>query len=115
MTVPLAEQFDQTAASAEDLHFMQLALTLGRRGLGLTWPNPSGAVRSSRAAQAESQPPRYPPPETVERKSNSPRSFGRVPVVAGADQRASPCRTPRPKVALRMPPPEKHRAERLAE
>ncbi len=30
---------------AEDLRFMQLALTLGRRGLGQSWPNPSvGAV-----------------------------------------------------------------------
>jgi diaminohydroxyphosphoribosylaminopyrimidine deaminase/5-amino-6-(5-phosphoribosylamino)uracil reductase len=33
------------AISAEDLRFMQLALALGRRGLGRTWPNPAvGAV-----------------------------------------------------------------------
>ena len=33
------------SATADDLRFMQLALTLGRRGLGNTWPNPSvGAV-----------------------------------------------------------------------
>jgi diaminohydroxyphosphoribosylaminopyrimidine deaminase/5-amino-6-(5-phosphoribosylamino)uracil reductase len=33
---------DSTAA---DQRFMQLALTLGRRGLGRTWPNPAvGAV-----------------------------------------------------------------------
>jgi diaminohydroxyphosphoribosylaminopyrimidine deaminase/5-amino-6-(5-phosphoribosylamino)uracil reductase len=33
------------ALSAEDLRFMQLALALGRRGLGRTWPNPAvGAV-----------------------------------------------------------------------
>lgn len=32
-------------AAAQDLRFMQLALTLGRRGLGRTWPNPAvGAV-----------------------------------------------------------------------
>lgn len=32
-------------AKAADLHFMQIALTLGRRGLGRTWPNPAvGAV-----------------------------------------------------------------------
>jgi diaminohydroxyphosphoribosylaminopyrimidine deaminase / 5-amino-6-(5-phosphoribosylamino)uracil reductase len=31
--------------SADDLHYMALALALGRRGLGRTWPNPSvGAV-----------------------------------------------------------------------
>jgi diaminohydroxyphosphoribosylaminopyrimidine deaminase/5-amino-6-(5-phosphoribosylamino)uracil reductase len=34
-----------TAAPADDARFMQLAFTLGRRGLGNTWPNPSvGAV-----------------------------------------------------------------------
>ncbi len=33
------------AASAEDERFMALALVLGRRGLGNTWPNPAvGAV-----------------------------------------------------------------------
>ena len=33
------------AARVDDDHFMQLALTLGRRGLGNTWPNPAvGAV-----------------------------------------------------------------------
>ncbi len=33
------------AAKAADQRFMQLALTLGRRGLGNTWPNPAvGAV-----------------------------------------------------------------------
>src|SRR3954453_3209399 len=32
-------------AKASDLRFMQLALTLGRRGQGRTWPNPAvGAV-----------------------------------------------------------------------
>lgn len=32
-------------AKAVDRRFMQLALTLGRRGLGRTWPNPAvGAV-----------------------------------------------------------------------
>ena len=30
-----------TAASAEDARFMALALALGRRGLGHTWPNPA--------------------------------------------------------------------------
>jgi diaminohydroxyphosphoribosylaminopyrimidine deaminase / 5-amino-6-(5-phosphoribosylamino)uracil reductase len=39
----LAAQAKQTKAA--DLRFMQLALTLGRRGLGRTWPNPAvGAV-----------------------------------------------------------------------
>ena len=34
-----------TAASADDARYMALALTLGRRGLGHTWPNPAvGAV-----------------------------------------------------------------------
>ncbi|MBR0695890.1 bifunctional diaminohydroxyphosphoribosylaminopyrimidine deaminase/5-amino-6-(5-phosphoribosylamino)uracil reductase RibD [Bradyrhizobium lablabi] len=34
-----------TEAKAADLRFMQLALSLGRRGLGRTWPNPAvGAV-----------------------------------------------------------------------
>ena len=33
------------AASEHDWRFMQLALALGRRGLGRTWPNPAvGAV-----------------------------------------------------------------------
>jgi diaminohydroxyphosphoribosylaminopyrimidine deaminase/5-amino-6-(5-phosphoribosylamino)uracil reductase len=33
------------SAAADDLRFMQLALTLGRRGLGNSWPNPAvGAV-----------------------------------------------------------------------
>ncbi|GKQ50657.1 bifunctional diaminohydroxyphosphoribosylaminopyrimidine deaminase/5-amino-6-(5-phosphoribosylamino)uracil reductase RibD [Bradyrhizobium sp. Ce-3] len=47
----LEEQLGQQAkqaretAKAADLRFMQLALTLGRRGLGRTWPNPAvGAV-----------------------------------------------------------------------
>ncbi|TAI59925.1 riboflavin biosynthesis protein RibD, partial [Bradyrhizobium sp. Leo170] len=32
-------------SKAADLRFMQLALTLGRRGQGRTWPNPAvGAV-----------------------------------------------------------------------
>jgi diaminohydroxyphosphoribosylaminopyrimidine deaminase/5-amino-6-(5-phosphoribosylamino)uracil reductase len=35
----------------DDLHFMELALALGRRGLGRTWPNPSvGAVVVRREA-----------------------------------------------------------------
>src|SRR5436305_10419111 len=34
-----------SASDAADQRFMALALTLGRRGLGRTWPNPSvGAV-----------------------------------------------------------------------
>jgi diaminohydroxyphosphoribosylaminopyrimidine deaminase / 5-amino-6-(5-phosphoribosylamino)uracil reductase len=34
-----------TMNSAEDTRFMALALALGRRGLGRTWPNPAvGAV-----------------------------------------------------------------------
>src|SRR4051812_32584770 len=34
-----------TASSADDARFMALALALGRRGLGRTWPNPAvGAV-----------------------------------------------------------------------
>ena len=34
-----------TKAKAADARFMQLALALGRRGLGRTWPNPAvGAV-----------------------------------------------------------------------
>jgi len=34
-----------SASSADDARFMQLALALGRRGLGNTWPNPAvGAV-----------------------------------------------------------------------
>ena len=43
----LEDQFAQKskAAKAADRRFMQLALTLGRRGLGRTWPNPAvGAV-----------------------------------------------------------------------
>jgi diaminohydroxyphosphoribosylaminopyrimidine deaminase/5-amino-6-(5-phosphoribosylamino)uracil reductase len=36
---------DKEAAKDSDRRFMQLALTLGRRGLGRTWPNPAvGAV-----------------------------------------------------------------------
>ena len=43
----LEDQFAQKskAAKAADRRFMQLALTLGRRGLGRSWPNPAvGAV-----------------------------------------------------------------------
>src|SRR5690348_4532952 len=43
----LEDQFAQKARDAQDTdrRFMQLALTLGRRGLGRTWPNPAvGAV-----------------------------------------------------------------------
>jgi diaminohydroxyphosphoribosylaminopyrimidine deaminase / 5-amino-6-(5-phosphoribosylamino)uracil reductase len=43
----LEDQFAQKIreTKAADLRFMQLALTLGRRGLGRTWPNPAvGAV-----------------------------------------------------------------------
>ena len=46
----LEDQFAQKAreskaSKAADLRFMQLALTLGRRGLGRCWPNPAvGAV-----------------------------------------------------------------------
>jgi diaminohydroxyphosphoribosylaminopyrimidine deaminase / 5-amino-6-(5-phosphoribosylamino)uracil reductase len=43
----LEDQFAQKSAlsKAADLRFMQLALTLGRRGQGRTWPNPAvGAV-----------------------------------------------------------------------
>src|ERR1700744_4857314 len=36
---------DKQAAKQADRRYMQLALTLGRRGLGRTWPNPAvGAV-----------------------------------------------------------------------
>jgi diaminohydroxyphosphoribosylaminopyrimidine deaminase / 5-amino-6-(5-phosphoribosylamino)uracil reductase len=43
MSLP-AEQ-GAAAAGADDARFMQLAFTLGRRGLGNTWPNPAvGAV-----------------------------------------------------------------------
>ena len=36
---------DAKLAGAADQRFMQLALALGRRGLGRTWPNPAvGAV-----------------------------------------------------------------------
>jgi len=43
----LEEQFAEKAASSQaaDRRFMQLALTLGRRGQGQTWPNPAvGAI-----------------------------------------------------------------------
>jgi diaminohydroxyphosphoribosylaminopyrimidine deaminase/5-amino-6-(5-phosphoribosylamino)uracil reductase len=43
----LEDQYAEKSArsKADDLRFMQLALTLGRRGLGRTWPNPAvGAV-----------------------------------------------------------------------
>src|SRR6201996_8931784 len=43
----LEEQFAEKSrqSKAADQRFMQLALTLGRRGLGRTWPNPAvGAV-----------------------------------------------------------------------
>lgn len=43
----LEDQYAQRSADAKatDLRFMQLALTLGRRGQGRTWPNPAvGAV-----------------------------------------------------------------------
>jgi diaminohydroxyphosphoribosylaminopyrimidine deaminase/5-amino-6-(5-phosphoribosylamino)uracil reductase len=43
----LEDQYAQKSADAKatDLRFMQLALTLGRRGQGRTWPNPAvGAV-----------------------------------------------------------------------
>src|SRR3954467_2433157 len=43
----LEDQFAQRSreAKAADVRFMQLALSLGRRGLGRTWPNPAvGAV-----------------------------------------------------------------------
>ncbi|MTV12665.1 MULTISPECIES: bifunctional diaminohydroxyphosphoribosylaminopyrimidine deaminase/5-amino-6-(5-phosphoribosylamino)uracil reductase RibD [Bradyrhizobium] len=40
-----AKEAAKEAAKAADLRFMQLALALGRRGLGRTWPNPAvGAV-----------------------------------------------------------------------
>src|SRR3569833_100783 len=40
-----ADAADAVADPALDRRFMELALTLGRRGLGRTWPNPSvGAV-----------------------------------------------------------------------
>ncbi len=40
-----AELSATTAAAADDRRFMRLALSLGRRGLGRTWPNPAvGAV-----------------------------------------------------------------------
>ena len=43
---------DTATAGGEDLRFMELALTLGRRGLGRTWPNPSvGAVLVRREAE----------------------------------------------------------------
>src|SRR3984885_10523000 len=38
-------------SKAADQRFMQLALTLGRRGLGRTWPNPAvGAGEAARGA-----------------------------------------------------------------
>ena len=43
----LEDQYAQKSkeAKAADQRFMQLALSLGRRGLGRTWPNPAvGAV-----------------------------------------------------------------------
>ncbi|MGA7807197.1 MAG: riboflavin biosynthesis protein RibD, partial [Bradyrhizobium sp.] len=43
----LEDQLRQKSAATReaDRRFMQLALTLGRRGLGRTWPNPAvGAV-----------------------------------------------------------------------
>ncbi len=43
----LEDQFARKARDAQDAdrRFMQLALNLGRRGLGRTWPNPAvGAV-----------------------------------------------------------------------
>src|SRR4026207_1103851 len=43
----LEDQYAQKSREAKtaDLRFMQLALSLGRRGLGRTWPNPAvGAV-----------------------------------------------------------------------
>src|SRR6201997_3096344 len=42
----LEDQLAQKARDAEaaDRRFMQLALTLGRRGLGRTWPNPAGGA-----------------------------------------------------------------------
>ena len=43
----LEDQYAQKIKEAKsaDLRFMQLALSLGRRGLGRTWPNPAvGAV-----------------------------------------------------------------------
>ena len=43
----LEDQFAQKSreSKAADQRFMQLALTLGRRGQGRTWPNPAvGAV-----------------------------------------------------------------------
>jgi diaminohydroxyphosphoribosylaminopyrimidine deaminase/5-amino-6-(5-phosphoribosylamino)uracil reductase len=41
----MSEQAAPAAAPADDERFMALALTLGRRGLGATWPNPAvGAV-----------------------------------------------------------------------
>jgi diaminohydroxyphosphoribosylaminopyrimidine deaminase/5-amino-6-(5-phosphoribosylamino)uracil reductase len=43
----LEDQYAQKSkeAKAADERFMRLALTLGRRGLGRTWPNPAvGAV-----------------------------------------------------------------------
>ena len=39
----LEDQYAQKSreAKAADQRFMQLALSLGRRGLGRTWPNPA--------------------------------------------------------------------------
>jgi diaminohydroxyphosphoribosylaminopyrimidine deaminase/5-amino-6-(5-phosphoribosylamino)uracil reductase len=42
---PIASAPDNAATAADDARFMALAFTLGRRGLGNTWPNPAvGAV-----------------------------------------------------------------------
>ncbi|HVZ52434.1 MAG TPA: bifunctional diaminohydroxyphosphoribosylaminopyrimidine deaminase/5-amino-6-(5-phosphoribosylamino)uracil reductase RibD, partial [Pseudolabrys sp.] len=41
----MMETTTETNATADDARYMQLALSLGRRGLGATWPNPAvGAV-----------------------------------------------------------------------
>ena len=43
--MPLASETDAEAPASADARYMALALTLGRRGLGRTWPNPAvGAV-----------------------------------------------------------------------
>ena len=47
MPIAPAANEDVPAASA-DARFMALALTLGRRGLGRTWPNPAVGAVSSR-------------------------------------------------------------------
>jgi diaminohydroxyphosphoribosylaminopyrimidine deaminase / 5-amino-6-(5-phosphoribosylamino)uracil reductase len=44
-TAPVTAMSDSAANAVDDTRFMQLAFTLGRRGLGNTWPNPAvGAV-----------------------------------------------------------------------